>query len=645
MALTAKTVPSVNSTGAPYVAGNFAPLRSEVTAIDLEVIGRIPEELTGRFLRIGPNPIDELDLVRLVRHHWFAGSGMAHGLRLRDGKAEWFRSRFVLDANAAKVLSRKPIPGPGEGTRDGNVNTSLMNVGGKLCAVVEAGSIPVELDYELASVRRTDFDGTLEAGFTGHPHFDPITREHHALAYEPFQPVRYISVDSDGRATTKARIDLPHIPLIHDMAFTQNFIIVPDFPVTFQPEHSHTDFPWLWDERRPSRIGLLPRSGDVSAIQWFEAPRCFAFHFANAYDDGDLTIIDLAKHKRMFLTDQNGPNEGAPIMVRWTLHRPSGRLTETVIDDRGNEFPRINGRRSGQAYRYIYTAYWDDAVVFGPAMKHDLERGTTEVHDYGPGRMTAEPVFVRKPGAVAEDEGWILSYVYDPKRDLSDVVILDAQDFAGEPIATIRLPVRVPFGFHGGWAPDVNASSPDPQERLSANQATREEVQMVNDLFNATRRDVILGAGAVAILAATTGAYAIRQEIQMATFTTRDDVTIYYKDWGPRDGEVVILSHGWPLNADSWESQAFHLASNGYRVITHDRRGHGRSSQPWDGNDMDHYADDLAQLIERLESAQRLAVRLLDRRRRSGALCRPPRHGPRRPHRAHLRRAADHAAH
>jgi carotenoid cleavage dioxygenase-like enzyme len=176
--------------------------------------------------------------VRLVRYHWFAGTGMAHGLRLRGGKAEWFRSRFVIDRDAAKTLNRPPIPGPGEGTRDGNVNTSLMNVGGKLCAVVEAGSIPVELDYELASVRRTDFHGTLEAGFTGHPKFDPITGEQHALAYEPLQPVRYISVDRDGRATTKARIDLPHIPLIHDMAFTQSFIIVPDFPVTFQPEHS-----------------------------------------------------------------------------------------------------------------------------------------------------------------------------------------------------------------------------------------------------------------------------------------------------------------------------------------------------------------------------------------------------------------------
>ena len=124
---------------------------------------------------------------------------------------------------------------------------------------------------------------------------------------------------------------------------------------------------------------------------------------------------------------------------------------------------------------------------------------------------------------------------------------------------------------------------------------------MIQNLLTGTRREVILGAASLAIVNATRPAWATQPEVKMATFTTRDDVTIYYKDWGPRDGDVVILSHGWPLNADSWESQAFHLASNGCRVITHDRRGHGRSSQPWDGNDMDHYADDLAQLIEQLD--------------------------------------------
>ena len=445
------------STGAPYLSGNFGPVADETTAFGLDVIGRIPPELNGRFLKIGPNPAADW---APVNHHWFSGTGMAHGLRLREGKAEWYRSRFVIDRHAAVARGRKPIGGPGQGTRDGNVNTSFMNAGGKLCAIVEAGSLPVELNYELESVRRTDFDGTLEAGFSGHAKFDPITGKQHALAYEPGQPVRYISVGRDGRAATKARIDLPHIPMIHDMAFTQSFIILPDLPVTLQPEHSHTTFPWLWDERRDARIGLLPRDGDVSRIQWFAAPRCYAFHFANAYDDGDRTIIDLPRHPKMFATYENGPNEGKPVLVRWTLHRPSGKLTETVLDDRGNEFPRINGHFGGQAYRYAYTAHHDRGFLSaGPAMKHDLERGTTEIHDFGPGQMTLEPAFVKKAGAVAEDEGWIMSYVYDSERNLSDVVILDAQDFDGEQVARIRLPVRVAFGFHGAWVPEVDTAS------------------------------------------------------------------------------------------------------------------------------------------------------------------------------------------
>lgn len=86
-----------------------------------------------------------------------------------------------------------------------------------------------------------------------------------------------------------------------------------------------------------------------------------------------------------------------------------------------------------------------------------------------------------------------------------------------------------------------------------------------------------------------------------STITTADGVQLYYKDWGPKDGPVVTFSHGWPLSSDSWESQMLFLASQGYRVVAHDRRGHGRSSQPWEGNDMDHYADDLAAVIEALD--------------------------------------------
>lgn len=105
---------------------------------------------------------------------------------------------------------------------------------------------------------------------------------------------------------------------------------------------------------------------------------------------------------------------------------------------------------------------------------------------------------------------------------------------------------------------------------------------------------LLTGAGSVATAEPSSTASA-------SYVTTSDGVQLYYKDWGPKDGQVVTFSHGWPLNSDSWESQMKFLADNGYRVIAHDRRGHGRSSQPWDGNDMDHYADDLASVINTLD--------------------------------------------
>ena len=110
----------------------------------------------------------------------------------------------------------------------------------------------------------------------------------------------------------------------------------------------------------------------------------------------------------------------------------------------------------------------------------------------------------------------------------------------------------------------------------------------------------------------------------MGRITISDGTDIYYNDWGT--GQPVVFSHGWPLSADAFEDQMFFLASRGYRCIAHDRRGHGRSSQPWDGNDMDTYADDLAALVAGARSAECDPCRPLDGRRRGRALYRPARH-------------------
>ena len=438
----------------PYLAGNYAPVQGETTAFDLKVRGEIPRELAGRFLRIGPNPAGPIDA---ERYHWFTGTGMAHGLRLRDGKAEWYRSRFVTDDKAAQALERAPLSGPRNGHGGGTANTNILSFGGKTHAIVEAGGLPVELTDELEPVARSNFGGTLPHGFVAHPKLDPLTGEHHAICYEPgLQALSYVVVDAAGRARTVAEIPAPDCPMVHDVAITASSVVILDLPVTFDMPSAMQGLgmPFRWRAERTPRVGLLPRSGDLAGLQWFEVPACYVFHVMNAYDAGASVVIDLVKHRKVFDLDHRGPSEGHPILVRWVLDRLTGSVSETVLDDRSVEFPRFNDAHGGQPYRYGYTAATND-LFFGPACKHDVERATTERHAFGDGRVGLEPVFIAREAAKAEDDGWVMAYVYDANRDTSDVVILEAQDFTAPPVATIELPVRVPFGFHGNWIADA----------------------------------------------------------------------------------------------------------------------------------------------------------------------------------------------
>ncbi len=436
----------------PYLKGNFAPVLAETTAFDLPVEGHVPEELEGRLLRIGPNP---MGMPNDQTYHWFMGSGMAHGLRLRGGRAEWYRNRFVVDDTIAAALGRTPLPGPRNSRYNNTVNTNIMEIGGRTFATVEAGGLPVELTYTLESASRSDFSGSLQHGFAAHPKLDPSTGELHAVTYQPdLRHLSYMVVGKDGRSHTVAEIPAPHSPMVHDMAFTATKVVLLDLPVTFNAAEVGRGFPYTWNATSPARVGLLPRSGDLSGLRWFEAPACFVFHIMNAYDEGDAVIVDVVRHTRTFYQERHGPGEVPSRLVRWTIHQGSGRLEESTLEERGCEFPRFNEAFAGREYRYGYTASAEEGVRFGPAYKHDVSTGRTEVHDYGAGCATLEPVFVPRRGAVAEDDGWIMSFVYNAQRHASDVVIVNAQAFVEAPVATIRLPVRVPFGFHGNWVPD-----------------------------------------------------------------------------------------------------------------------------------------------------------------------------------------------
>jgi carotenoid cleavage dioxygenase len=440
----------------PYLSGNFAPVEQELTSLDLRVTGTIPRELRGRLLRIGPNPVEPPDP---AKYHWFTGNGMVHGLRLCDGRAEWYRNRYVRDDQVTAAKGWPRTPGPRHGMGEGVANTNVIGHAGRTWAIVEAGGLPVELTDELETVAYSNFGGTLPGSFTAHPKRDPDTGELHAVVYYwAWDYVQYVVVGVDGRVRKTVEIPVPGKPMVHDCAITEHYVVVFDMPVVFDVQAAMKGlFPYVWSPDYGARVGLLPREGDASQVRWFEVPLCYVFHPLNAYEAADgQVVLDVVRHPKMFATDTLGPNEGGPTLDRWILDPASGKVREDRLDERGQEFPRHDERRIGKPIRYGYTAALGDRLALGGIYKHDVVGRRSETHEEGKGRFFLEPVFVPRAPDADEDDGYILAYVYDAPSNRSDVVVLAAQDFTGPPLATIHLPQRVPFGFHGNWVPDAS---------------------------------------------------------------------------------------------------------------------------------------------------------------------------------------------
>lgn len=448
----------------PYLEGNFAPITEEVTAFDLEVIGDLPVDLNGRYLRNGPNPIGEVDM---STHHWFVGDGMVHGIRLREGRAEWYRNRYVGSTRVNAARGLPDIDGRNWNNAPNGPNTNVGGFAGTTWAMVEAGACPVELTYELETVGRNDFFGTLPGAFTAHPKIDPVTGEMHGIGYawpQWLDHVQYVRIGADGRVNRTVDIPLPGMTMMHDMSITGKYIVVYDQPVVVDINMalSGSTFPFRWSEDYGNRVGLMPREGTAADIVWIDVPMGYVFHPLNAYDTADgHVVIDVCFYDTMFKLDLLGPfGDARARLVRWELNPASRTSSATVIDGNVNEFPRHRGSLTGQQHRYGYCAQTDTISRTWPTIKHDLVTGGREVFDHGAGRAAGEPVFVARPGSTEEDDGWLVTFVHDSNTGLAEFVVIDAQDFARGYVAQVKLPARVPFGFHGNWVPD-HVHSPD----------------------------------------------------------------------------------------------------------------------------------------------------------------------------------------
>ncbi|QIB48186.1 carotenoid oxygenase family protein [Streptomyces aureoverticillatus] len=453
----------------PFLEGAFAPVTEELTAFDLKVTGRVPRDLDGRYLRTGPNA---LGLEDVRAHHWMLGDGMVHGVRLRGGRAEWYRNRWVRSSQVAKKLGERY---PGEVPPDDFAcNTHVIPYKGRILALQEGGPLPYELDGELNTVRPHDFRSTLRGAFTAHTKYDPVADELHAVTYYPtWDHVRHLMIDRTGRVARSTRIPVADAPMMHDFALTQKYVVIVDVPITFDAEAAEAGavVPYIWNDRHPMRVGVLPRTGGTT--RWFEVDPVYYSHTLNAYDQGDTVVVDFSSMPAPFYAagrGSGGPSAtGAPALDRWTIDLRAGRVDSARIDDRPQEFPRVNEARVSRRHRFGYTAsaaeMWrayetvdgvpPDDKFTNCLVKHDMLRGSQQVHRFPKGAAASEPVFVPRRGARDEDDGYILSYVNDPDRGATDLVILSAQDFTGRPLARVQLPGRVPLGFHGSWVADA----------------------------------------------------------------------------------------------------------------------------------------------------------------------------------------------
>jgi carotenoid cleavage dioxygenase len=444
----------------------------------LPVIGTLPPEMDGLFVRNGSNP----QFPPLKHYHWFGGDGMLHGVRIQGGRAS-YRNRYVRtqgwqDEHAAgKALYASFAMDPlyvivanmlknrfhHRPAIKNLANTALVWHDGRLLALWEGGEPHAITVPSLDTVGPYTYGGQLTHPFTAHPKVDPTTGELLLFGCALSKPyVQYSVVNAQGHLARTTSIDIPRPIMMHDFAITARHALFMDLPLTFSMKRMLRGEPMLkFEPALGARFGILPRDGTGQDITWFEVSPCYVFHTLNAYEDGAEVVLlacrtqefpdaDFMPPGKRPAGDDASGKEFMPLMYRWRLNLQTGTTDEEALDEVPSEFPRINEGLMGRQTRYGYTAGWVQ-YESSELLKYDYEKGSTEHHVHGNGRFGGEGVFLPRPNARVEDDGWVMTSVYDAGEDTSELVVLEAQDFRAPPVARVRLPMRVPYGLHGVW--------------------------------------------------------------------------------------------------------------------------------------------------------------------------------------------------
>jgi len=469
-------------TNAHFFTGNYAPLTEEHDIAVLDIEGTLPKGLSGSLYRVGPSP---QYAPRDDNYHWFSGDGMVHAFHIGLGKVSysnrWVRTpKWQLEHEAGRALfgtfgnpaTSDPLA---QGRNGGTANTSMLWHGGRLFALEESHQ-PFELDaVTLASKGHQSFGDRVTSRCTAHPKLDPESGELHFFAYSPDGPcsptMLYGVMDKHCEVTQLQSFTAPHASMAHDFMVTCGHVLFPVTPLTLSVERAMRGKPLLaWDAAKRTHVGVMRRGSAADTLRWFDADACHVFHVMNAWDEGDTIVAYVMQSDTApGLPDTEGrpgdPQAMAARLCRWTFDM-AGKGTgfqREHLDDLAAEFPRIDERYTGRRNRYgFYTCHAtsrarddSESVLYDSLARFDFDTGERSMHTLAHGDVVSEPVFVPRAADAAEGDGWLLAVAWREHEKRSDLLVFDARNLAGGPVAVARLPHRVPFGFHGSWRPGL----------------------------------------------------------------------------------------------------------------------------------------------------------------------------------------------
>ena len=457
-----------------------------------DIEGKIPEQLQGTLFRNGPGL---LDVQGTPLKHPFDGDGMICAISfLGNGKVN-FRNRFVRtegyvkEQAAGKMIYRGVFGTQKPGGWLSNfldmkikniANTNVIYWGKKLLALWEAAE-PYRLNPKTLETIGIDYlDGVLNPGdsISAHPCFDPASELDNGqpcLVNYSIKPglsskITIYEFAVDGSLLRSHSHVVPGFSFIHDFAITPHYCLLLQNSVSFNP------FPFLFglkgagecvsfNANQPSKLIIIPRTSPYENMKVLETNAGFIFHHVNAFEEENKIYLDSICYDSLPQVqpdvdykevDFDGLDPGQ--IWRFTIDLNSNNIEKEMIESRCCEFPYINPNNVGRKYRYLFTGSTHQDQGNAPLqaiLKLDLLTGEKQLYSFAPEGFISEPIFVPKPNATQEDQGWILVLVYDGKQHRSDIVILDGENLNKEPLATLHLKHHIPYGLHGNWTSEV----------------------------------------------------------------------------------------------------------------------------------------------------------------------------------------------